>query len=219
MARVTLGPVPLDGDRRWMARLFAYELAGELWPVSIEVRLKPDPCWHDAKPADQDATIIWERRDCDCWPAGRWPGTERVPPGGLPVRLLRNLHTGRLLSGYAASVENLRRFDAADHPHPAIARHYRAMQAAVERPPTQRGRPRADPRIHLERLAALDAAYADDKTQGAAARGLGIKPQTLRVSLEWARGQNPPLWTRSGRGRRGQLTQHGRALIEEVLGT
>ncbi len=219
MVRVRLGPVPLDDDRRWMARLLAYEVAGELWPVSVEVRLKPGLCWHDAEPADQDPNIIWERRDCDCWPTTAWPGTERVPPGGLPVRLLKNLHTGQLFSGYAASIENLRRHGVGDHPHPAVTGHYRAMQAAAERPPKQRGRPKADPRTHLRRLDVLDAAYKNDQTQDAAARKLGIKPQTLRVSVEWARRQTPPLWTRSGRGRRGQLTPHGRALIEEVLGT
>lgn len=203
-----------------MTRVTAYEVAGELWPVHVEVRLKPGPCWHDAEPASQDPSIVWERRDrCDCWPDEPCPGVEHVPSGGFPVRLLRNLHMNQLLDAHANAVANRKtRFDVAGHPRPEVARHYRAIETAAERPAKQRGRPKAEPRLHLERLAALDRAYATNRPQDAAARKLGIAPQTLRASLEWARRQEPPLWTRSGRGRRGQLTPHGRALIEEHFG-
>jgi len=219
-ARVTLRPVSLDEDRRWMARVQAYEVAGELWPVTVEVRLKPTPCWHDVEPADQDPDIDWERSDsCDHWPDHLWPGVENVPAGGLPVRLLKNLRLGRLFGSYTEAVANLRRYVGTDHPDPRVTRHYRTITEAGQRPGKQRGRPRADPRLHLQRLAALDASYAGGLPQKAAARRLGIAPQTLRVSLEWARRQEPPVWTRSGRGRPGRLTPHGRALIEEMQGT
>lgn len=197
-----------------MARALAYEVDGELWPVALEVRLKAAPCWHDEPPADLDPHITWERQDvCDCWPSQPWPGTDAVPAGGLPLRALRRLKLTELSANYRAAVTNRAHYTGTDHPRPEVAGHFRAILDGPERPPARRGRPRLDPARRLARLSALDSAYAAGKTQTAAARALGISPATLRTTLEWARRQTPPLWTRSGRGRPGRLTAAGRQLI------
>ena len=211
-AEVTLGPVALDEGRRWMARVLAYEVEGELWPVSMEVRLKAEPCAHDREPQSQDKDIEWERQDCHCWPPSSWPPVDALPPGGMPVRLLKNLHLGRLVGSYVSGADYM-----VDHPDNRAAEHFQAVVTASEKP-KQRGRPRLDAQLHLRRLAELDAAYAVGLPQTAAARRLDIAPQTLRVSLEWGRRQDPPVWTRSGRGRPGRLTSHGHAAMQGLIG-
>lgn len=195
-----------------MARVLAYEVDGELWPVSVEVRLKAQPCGHDVEPAQQPSEIVWERSDvCDCWPV-ETPGTENVPPGGLPVRLLKNLRMTEFVELHRKAVRNQEKYGL-DHPVEAVERHLRAVAEAAERPRGGRGRPPAERSLHLQRLATLDDAYQAGKTQTTAARGLGISVQALRASVTWARQQNPPLWAALGVGRAGRLTSLGRAEI------
>ena len=88
-----------------MVRANAYEVDGEVVPFSLEVRMKQGgPCFHDAPPADQDPHIVWERADhCDCWPSA-WPGAQSMPPGGLPVRLLRHLRLSDLVARHERAV-------------------------------------------------------------------------------------------------------------------
>ncbi len=197
-----------------MVRARAYEVDGELWPVSIEVRLKPAPCWHDEAPPGLESHIVWERSTiCDCWPAVPWPGADAVPPGGMPLRTLRQLKLTDLTALHQGAVRNRARYVGTDHPRQEVAEHFQAILSNADQPVTRRGRPSLDLALRLARLAELDRAYAEGKTQTAAARSLGISPATLRATLEWARRQHPPLWTRSGRGRAGQLTQRGRQMI------
>ncbi len=214
-AVVTLGPRPLDPDRRWMARVQAYEVDGDLWPIAVEIRMKAHPCAHDVEPADQPPEIEWERADCDCWPDAL-PGVEAVPSGGLPIRLLKGLRIRDFLRSYREAVSNLAQYVGLEHPNPAVAQHLSAMHEAVQRPLKTRGRPPAPPTLHLRRLAALSRAYDHGQTQEKAARDLGISAATLRATLAWGRAQQPPIWAPLGPGRAGQLTPHGRALVEAM---
>lgn len=213
-ARVVLGPIPLDPDRRWMVRASAYEVDGEVVPFSLEVRMKQDPCFHDAPPADQDPHIEWERADhCGCWPPA-WPGAQSVPPGGLPVRLLRQLRLSDLVGRHEQAVATRAKDVGTGHPRREVTEHFEAVLSRTSRPASGRGRPSLEPAVHLSRLDVLDAAYAKGDTQTRAARRLRLSPAAMRVSLAWARSQEPPLWTSSGRGRRGQLTTAGRKAID-----
>lgn len=205
-----------------MARVLAYEVDGELLPVSVEVRMKNGPCAHDEEPPDQSTGIEWERQGCNCWPGDDdaserqetyWPNPDAVPAGGLPVRLLKNLRVTDFVTSYRQGVQTLAEHGALNSPNKAVAEHLRAIADAAKRPAVGRGRPKADPYVHLTRLAALDAAYASGKTQANAARSLGISAPTLQATLAWARQQDPPLWAALGRGRAGRLTPHGRAVV------
>lgn len=198
-----------------MALVLAYEVDGELWPVSVQVRLKASPCWHDVEPQEGgDSSIEWSRQPCDCWPASDWPAADSLPPGGLPVRLLKNVKIRDLITSYERAVANLAAAAGTlDHPRPEVARHFRAIADAAERPKSQRGRPRTALAVQLRRLELLDAAYRAGLTQRAAARRQHIGETALRATLKWARRQDPPLWTDPGQGRRGQLTTHGRSMI------
>ncbi len=210
---VVLGPRPLDDARRWMARVLACQVEGELVPVSVEVRMKARPCGHDEEPADQPEAIIWERSSCDCWPDSPWPTAEAVPPGGLPVRLLKNLRMGDFLGSWRQTMANAEQYGMTDHPVAGVAEHLQALAEGAKRGPSTRGRPKADPRLHLQRLEALEETRATGETRATVARRLGISPQTLSTSLRWAKEQDPPVWTSLGQGRAGHLTPHGRALI------
>lgn len=199
-----------------MARASAYEIDGEVVPFSLEVRMKAAPCFHDAKPADHDPRIGWRWGElCDCWPPA-WPGAEAVPPGGLPVRLLRQLKLTDLVARHRTAVETLEQYVGTEHPRPEVVDHFRSVLTRTGQPPTGRGRPSLEPAEHLRRLAALDTAYADGQTQRSAARRLKLSAAALRVSLEWGRRQDPPLWTRSGRGRPGRLTSAGQAAVRQL---
>ncbi len=197
-----------------MARVLAYEIDGELWPVSLEVRLKARPCGHDTEPPDQPHEIAWERSDfCDCWPEDVWADAEEVPSGGLPVRLLKNLRMREFVELHRQAVRNHEKYLGLEHPVEAVERHLSAVAEADKRPPVGRGRPQAERSLHLRRLAALHEAYQSGLTQERAARRLGISVQALRSTVTWARQQNPPLWTSPGTGRPGQLTASGRAEV------
>jgi len=199
-----------------MARANAYEVDGEVVPFSLEIRMKQGPCFHDTPPADQDPRIEWERADhCDCWPPA-WPGAQSMPPGGLPVRLLRQLRLSDLVARHEQAVATRARYVGTGHPRREVAAHLEAVLSRTSQPASGRGRPTLEPAVHLRRLAVLDDAYAKGETQHRAARRLGLSSAALRVSLEWARSQEPPLWTRSGRGRPGRLTPIGQALIGDL---
>jgi len=200
-----------------MVRASAYEVDGELVPFSLEVRMKPGPCGHDERPADHDDEhIVWERADhCECWPAP-WPGAQSMPPGGLPVRLLRHLRLSDLVARHERAVATRARSVGTGHPRREVAAHLEAVLSRTGQPASGRGRPTLKPAVHLSRLAVLDDGYAKGETQHWAARRLGLSSAALRVSLEWARSQEPPLWTRSGRGRPGRLTPAGQAVIGDL---
>ena len=204
-----------------MVRASAYEIDGEVVPFSLEIRMKQGPCDHDERPADyDDEHIVWERADhCDHWPPA-WPGAQSVPPGGLPVRLLRQLRLSDLVRRHTSAVATVAAHVGLDHPVPEVAEHFHAVAARTSSPNDRRhGRPNLDADVHLSRLAALDGAYAKGDTQTRAAHRLGLSAAAMRVSLAWARSQEPPLWTSSGRGRRGQLTTAGRKAIAGITTT
>ncbi len=213
-ARIEVGPRPLDPDRRWMVKMFGYMIEGAFSPVRVEVRMKP-PCACDQEPPDQPDEIVWERRDCDCWP-DPWPGAEHVPPGGMPIRLLRNLRVGDFAASWNEALSNAEKYDALDHPVEAVAEHLRAMVEATKQPKGRRGRAPGDGTVHLRRLAELDRGFRAGQTRNAIARRLKISTGTFQTALAWAHKQTPAVWTSLGPGRPGHLTDHGRVLVAAV---
>lgn len=223
-----------------MCRIDSVEVDGVLWPVGLEVRLKQRPCHHDEPPpgavtratigdAIRDATgdggdsgdfMLWERRECDCWPPAGYVDPAAVPAGGLPARLLRRVRFADVRRRYRRAAV----FTAAAHGTPRVAtfEHLARVKAAAadddrngRRGPKQGGRPPLPPELHLHRLSVLNAAYERGGKQETAARELGVSVATLRESLRWARARR--YWTAEGSARRGELTATGRQAIREYL--
>lgn len=226
-----IGPFRLDSDPRWRWKAYGYAVDGHFSPYRLEVRFKGGPCEHDTPPEgvatwanarerEPGGLVIWEPSACTCWDGlDKPPERAELPPGGLSSRQLREIRLGAAQARLQEMAGGIARWDlwAPDQIPGANAfnREVGKLLEAADQPRAfaERGpgRPALGPEVHVRRLAKLAAIYDAGGKQATAAKRLRISVQTLRATLEW--GRRNGLWSNSGRGSRGELTEPGRAAV------
>jgi hypothetical protein len=139
-----------------------------------------------------------------------------VPPGGLSQRTLNSLSLEEGRKRVRSQLMGV----SVDQTSPAVRERIREAYAdRLSEPVKRQGRPARDPLEALRQCAAVEDGYARGLTLDQIADGVGTSRSKLKGALDWARQQDPPLFTTPGRGRRGgALTPEGRALLTELGG-
>ncbi|MFJ4631273.1 hypothetical protein [Streptomyces sp. NPDC088847] len=188
-------------DPRWAALVTYVPASGELVPIEVVVRLLPADFPEDAP---EDPALFPATAD----------GSD-VPAGGLSQRMLNSV---RLEAG-RKKLEGLITGDAGQMPDHVRARLREVFGEQLTGRTAGPGRPRRDPLEVLRACLAVEQGTPDRKTLDQVAAELGVDRPWLKEALNWARRQDPPLFTTPGRGRRGgALTPEGRALLAELGG-